>query len=82
MKTKIEITSVSGQLLFEYEKENNTVKDTLMKAIESGADLRCANLYGANLYGADLSGANLCCADLHGANLCYRDWETDRKSVV
>ena len=32
MKTKIEITSVSGQLLFEYEKENNTVKDTLLEA--------------------------------------------------
>ena len=47
MKTKIEITSVSGQLLFEYEKEENTVKDTLMKAIESGANLCGANLCGA-----------------------------------
>ena len=75
MKTKIEITSVSGQLLFEYEKEENTVKDTLMKAIESGADLRCADLrsaylYGANLHGADLRCANLRDADLRSAYLC------------
>ena len=89
MKTKIEIiTSVSGQLLFEYEKEENTVKDTLMKAIESGAnlcgadlygaDLRCAVLSGANLYGADLRcadlyGADLRCANLSGADLRCAD---------
>ena len=64
METKIEIKSVSGELLFEYEKEKNTVKDTLMKAVESGAVLRCANLRDANL-----SGANLHCADLREANL-------------
>ena len=74
MKTKIEIKSVLGKLLFEYEKEENTVKDTLMKAIESGANLRDANLYGANLFSAtlcnaDLSGADLRCAVLRGANL-------------
>ena len=68
MKTKIEIKSVSGQLLFEYEKEENTVKDTLMKAIESGA-----NLYGADLCGADLRGANLRSADLSGADLSSAD---------
>ena len=62
MKTKIEIKSVSGQLLFEYEKENNTVRDALLKAIESGADLS-----GANLYGADLRCANLRYANLYGA---------------
>ena len=83
MKTKIEITSVSGQLLFEYEKEENTVKDTLMKAIESGAnlygadlrcaDLRCANLRNADLSGAVLRGANLYGADLYGANLYGAD---------
>ena len=78
MKTKIEITSVSGQLLFEYEKENNTVKDTLLEAIERdvdlcGADLRSANLCGANLCCADLYGANLRCADLRCANLRSAD---------
>ena len=88
MKTRIEIIATSKEVLFEYEEEENTVKDTLMKAIESGAnlygaDLRCANLRdanlcGANLRGADLSGANLCnadlCnADLRNANLCSAD---------
>ena len=68
MKTKIEIKSVLGKLIFEYEKEDNTVKDTLLKAIESGANLR-----GANLCGADLRSANLCGADLYGANLCGAD---------
>ena len=74
MKTRIEITSVSGQLLFEYEKENNTVKDTLLEAIERDVDLCGANLCGAdlcgvNLYGVNLYGADLRCANLRGANL-------------
>ena len=57
MKTKIEIKSVFGKLLFEYEKEDNTVKDTLLKAIESGADLCNADLRSADLRSADLSSA-------------------------
>ena len=74
MKTKIEIKSVFGDLIFEFEKENNTIKDTLLEAIERGAnlrgaDLRGANLRGANLYGADLRGANLRGANLRSANL-------------
>jgi len=79
MKTKIEIKSIFGQVLFEYEKVNNTIKDTVKEAIQCGtnlcdADLRGANLYGADLrgaylYGANLRGANLCGADLYGANL-------------
>ena len=59
MEIKIQIKSIFGSVLFEYSKENNTIKDTL----------REANLYGANLYGADLRGANLREADLYGADL-------------
>ena len=75
MKTKIQIKSVFGKLLFEYEKENNTIKDTLIQANLYGANLREADLRGAYLCGADLReadlrGANLCGADLRGANLC------------
>ena len=66
---KIQIKSIYGSILFEYEKENNTIKDTLLKAIESGANLRGANLSGADLSGADLRGANLSGAYLSGANL-------------
>ena len=78
MKTKIEIKSVFGELLFELEKENNSIKDTLMEAIKRGADLRRADLRRADLSGANLSGANLRDADLRdanlgGANLSYAD---------
>ena len=48
MEIKIQIKSIFGSVLFEYSKENNTIKDTLCEA---------------NLYGADLRGANLREAD-------------------
>jgi hypothetical protein len=69
MKTKIEIKSILGEVLFSFEKENNTVKDTVIEAVKRGADLSRANLSGANLIGANLSGANLSGANLIGANL-------------
>ena len=69
-KVKIEIKNRwTGDVLFEYEKGNNTLKDTVEKAIENRADLYGANLKGADLGGADLYGANLGGADLYGANL-------------
>ena len=54
-KVKIQIKSIFGNVLFEYEKENNTLKDTLEEAINSKADLSGANLRWANLSNADLS---------------------------
>jgi len=69
MKTKIEIKSVFGKLLFEYECENNSVKETLLRASLRGVDLLGANLEGANLEGANLRGANLEGANLRGVNL-------------
>ena len=69
MKTKIEIKSVFGKVLFEFEKGNNTIKDTLIEAVKSGADLRGAYLRYADLRGADLRGADLVGADLRGADL-------------
>ena len=68
-KVKIQIKSIFGDVLFEYEKENNTLKDTLEKAIKSGADLSEANLRWANLRWANLSEANLSGANLSEANL-------------
>ena len=55
---KIQIKSIWGEVLFEYEKENNTIKDTLKEALKQGA----------NLTGADLTGANLTRANLYGAD--------------
>ena len=73
MKTKIEVKSVFGDVLFEFEKENNTVKDTLTEAVNRGANLGCADLRGAYLHNADLRGANLRGADLRGAYLGCAD---------
>ena len=74
MKIKIDIKSVFGNVLFSFEKENNTIKDTLVEAnLEGanleGADLRGADLEDADLRGADLRGAYLRDADLEDANL-------------
>ena len=66
---KIEIKSVFGKVLFSYEKENNTLKKTVLEAIINNADLRYANLRYANLSGANLRYADLRYADLSGANL-------------
>ena len=69
-KVKFEIKNRwTGSVIFEYEKENNTLKDTVEKAVEGGAYLGGAYLGGADLEGADLGGANLGGADLEGANL-------------
>ena len=88
MKTKIQIKTIFGKLIFEYKNESNTILKTLLKAVVSGADLRYADLRyailrgailrgadlrGAILKGADLSGANLRGADLRGADLRYAD---------
>jgi len=83
MKTKIEIKTIYGSLLFEFEKEKNTVKDTVIKAVKNktyltgayltGADLTGADLTGAYLTGAYLTGADLTGADLRGAYLTGTD---------
>jgi hypothetical protein len=73
MKTKIQINSIFGRLLFEYECEDNTIAKTVTEAKKSGADLSGANLSGANLSGANLSWANLSGADLSGADLSGAD---------
>jgi hypothetical protein len=67
---KIEIKCrFTAKILFAFESENNSLKLTIEKAVESRADLSGANLSGANLSGANLSRANLYGADLYGANL-------------
>jgi hypothetical protein len=71
---KIEIKSIFGELIFEYECENNTIKKTVEKAVKEKvslrlANLRLANLSSANLSSSDLSSANLSSADLSSADL-------------
>ena len=78
MKTKIEIKSVFGSVLFEHESENNSIKKTLEEAVKSkaylcNADLRNADLVGADLRNAYLVGADLRNADIRNADLCNAD---------
>ncbi len=69
-KKKIKILNrFNDSVLYEYEFEDNTIKKTLEKAIDQGADLRGAYLGGADLRGADLRGVDLRGADLRGAYL-------------
>jgi len=65
---------ITDKVIFELDKENNTIKDTLEEAVRQGvdlcrADLSCTNLSGARLHGAKLKIANLSNADLSGADL-------------
>ena len=69
MKSKIQIKTFGGSLLFEYELEDNSLKKTLIEAVNKGADLRGAYLQGADLRGVDLQGAYLQGADLRGVDL-------------
>ena len=52
-----------------YTGGGETLRDVIVDAVISGADLYGANLRGAYLGRAYLSGANLSRADLYGANL-------------
>ena len=69
-KVKIEIKSwFSGDVLFEYESDNATMKKAVEAAVDDNADLSGANLSDADLSDANLSGANLSDADLSDADL-------------
>ena len=68
-KTKIQIMSIFGSVLYESTEVDNTVKKTVEKAVENEANLNGANLDGASLNGASLYRANLNGANLNGANL-------------
>ena len=80
MIKKIIKNRITGKIIFEFSKENNTIKDTVQEYIKkelesekSYADLRYADLSSANLSSANLSSADLRYADLRYANLRYAD---------
>ncbi len=77
-KVKFEIKNRwTGSVLFEYEKEDNTLKETVEKAIEEGAYLEGAYLGGANLEEANLRGANL-----EGAYLYVSDNDINAEDYI
>ena len=73
MKIRIDIKSIFGNVLFSFEKENNTIKDTLVEATLIGANLREADLCETDLKGAYLRDADLRGAYLRKADLEYAD---------
>jgi len=73
-KIKLEIKNrLTGNVIFEYEATNNTMRKTVEEAICRNADLCNADLRNANLRNADLRNADLCDANLRNANLCNAD---------
>ena len=72
-KIKIQIKSIFGGVLFEYECEDNTIAKTVTEAVKSSADLSSADLSSANLRSANLSYADLSSANLSSANLRSAD---------
>lgn len=71
MENKIQIKSIYGGVLFEYSKENNTIKDTLIEANKQKVDLSRADLSEADLYRVDLSETDLREANFYDAYLRY-----------
>jgi len=63
---KILAWSDSSKVL--YESQNETMKETIIEAIASDADLSDANLHGANLSDADLIGADFYRTYFYGRN--------------
>lgn len=58
-QVKIQIKSIFREVLFEYEKENNTIRETVEEAVRQNANLNGANLNGASLNGANFTGQAL-----------------------
>ncbi len=56
---KITLKSLRGNIIFEYETENNTLLKTLNEALKMNANLRDADLSDANLRGADTTSTKL-----------------------
>ena len=79
---KIEIKSIFGSLLFEYDCKNNTIKKTLIEALKNGAKLQCTEglNYKTWLVYADgkkenvrRDSANKVCSDFE-SKLVFGEW--------
>jgi hypothetical protein len=68
---KLQIKTIAGSVLFE--SEAVSIRELILGAVKSGADLSRANLSRANLSRANLSRANLSRANLSRANLSGTD---------
>jgi len=64
---------IDDSVLFEHDCIDNSVKITLEKAVQEGANLKYAELNDAKLNYANLNGAKLNYAKLNGAELKYAE---------
>ena len=84
MTESIEINILNrwtGAVIYTHTAPENTIAITVIKAMESGAYLRGADLSGAYLRGANLSGAYLGDANLSGADLSGADLTPIRDDI-
>jgi len=72
-KIKIQIKSICGNVLFEWESVGNTLKKTVEQAVLRNSDLRNSNLRGSDLSYSNLTGSNLRGSDLSYSNLTGSD---------
>jgi len=71
MRKKITLKSRIGVVRHSYSADDNTVKKTLLNAVENGVDL--SGRIGISKYFCDDRGVNLRDADLRGVDLSYLD---------
>jgi uncharacterized protein YjbI with pentapeptide repeats len=64
MTTKVQIKSIQGDILFERESPNNSIKETIVACAKAKISLCNANLSGADLSWVDIRRVNLSGADL------------------
>ena len=72
MKKAIDIKNwKTGEVIFSYECEDNTIKKTVEEAVKQGINLSYADLKNTDLSNANLYESNLIFTDLSNANLSY-----------
>ena len=80
--SKIEIKNIFCKVIFEWESEDNTIKNTVQEAIKQSADLKYADLRFADLRSSDLSFADLRFANLSSADLSHANLSSVDLSFV
>ena len=70
---KTQIKSKDGIILYESEKNNATLRETIVEAHQKGVNLDGANLCNVDLSNLNLSNISLIYADLRESNLYYTD---------
>ena len=79
MKTKIEIKSVLGSVLFKLEKENNTIKDTIIEAVKRGDKFKEDNHKVMQYYKLCVLDYKKCCENFKSEFMGFEDEQMVQK---